>query len=401
MTRHMTHPSPSRVQHTHVAPHRCGASRHRARRIVAHAAAHSLPRASGPCVWYGPQLASSQELWTHTFSVSELTELDAAVSHCAVTAGDDLLRITESPLAPDGALAGLLYRVSQSLYTGHGLYLLRGLPVHEWGVLRSAVAYWLLSLALGVPVPQNRAGHVLGHVKDVGSDPRQPTTRLYQTSAAQPYHTDSCDVVGLLCLQQATQGGNSQVVSSAAVFNALADASPHLAAVLLQPFHVDRKGEVPAGKDNTFCMPVFCTAPDGRLVSMYDRSFIAAAAARWPGTVPPLTALQLEALDAADALAASPALRLDMRLCPGDLQLLHNHTIWHARGAFTDGGPGKRSGRHLLRMWLAGRPSDAWPLPPVFAERYGTVDVHAVPPRGGIRVPGVQLCAPLDATVPV
>jgi hypothetical protein len=392
------------MQGTHVtaAPRRCyGASRHRARRVVAHAAAHSLPRVTGPCVWHGPQLARDAEKWTHTLSGAELEELDAAVSHCAATVGDDLLRITESPLAPDGPVSALLHRVRHCLYSGHGLYLLRGLPVHDWGLLRSAVAYWLLSLALGTPVPQNGAGHLLGHVKDVGSDPSKPTTRLYQTSAAQPFHTDSCDVVGLLCLKQATHGGDSQVVSSAAVFNALADASPHLAGVLLQPFHVDRKGEVPAGKEQTFQMPVFCTAPDGRLVSMYDRSFIAAAAARWPATVPPLTTLQQEALDAADALAASPELRLDMRLCPGDIQLLHNHAIWHARGAFTDAGDGQRSGRHLLRMWLAGRPADAWPLPPVFAERYGTVDVHAVPPRGGIRVPGMQLCAPLDATVPV
>lgn len=395
----MAAPPPSRVhtQHVTAAPRVRSASHPRARRVVAHA----LPRASGPCVWHGPQLQRSAGDWSHTFSAAELTELDAAVSRCAVTSGDDLLRIKESPLPRDGQVAGLLRRVSHSLYAGKGLYLLRGLPTQDWGVMRSAVAYWLLSLELGVPVPQNRAGHVLGHVKDVGSDPGAPATRLYQTSAAQPYHTDSCDVVGLLCLQQALHGGDSHVVSSAAVFNALADAAPHLATVLLEPFHVDRKGEVPAGKEQTFLMPVFCTAPDGRLVSMYDRSFINAAPARWPGTVPPLSALQLEALDAADALAASPDLRLDMRLCPGDLQLLHNHAIWHARGAFTDGGAGQRSKRHLLRMWLAARPDVAWPLPPVFAERYGTVDARAVPARGGIRVPGMTLCAPLDATVPV
>ena len=88
-----------------------------------------------------------------------------------------------------------------------------------------------------------------------------------------------------------------------------------------------------------------------------------------------------------------------MHLAPGDIQWLHNHALWHARSAFTDGEG--RSARHLLRLWLAAPPDSAWPLPPVFAERYGTVDPHAVPPRGGIRVPGMRLQAPFDASVPV
>ena len=42
-------------------------------------------------------------------------------------------------------------------------------------------------------------GHLLGHVKDIGGDPAKPETRLYTTSAAQPYHTDSCDIVRRPC----------------------------------------------------------------------------------------------------------------------------------------------------------------------------------------------------------
>jgi alpha-ketoglutarate-dependent taurine dioxygenase len=38
-----------------------------------------------------------------------------------------------------------------------------------------------------------------------------------------------------------------------------------------------------------------------------------------------------------------------MELRPGDLQLVSNHTILHARTAYEDGGAGKR---HLLRLWL-------------------------------------------------
>ena len=38
-----------------------------------------------------------------------------------------------------------------------------------------------------------------------------------------------------------------------------------------------------------------------------------------------------------------------MALEPGDIQLLSNHTIVHARTAYEDD-PGRK--RHLLRLWL-------------------------------------------------
>ena len=184
-------------------------------------------------------------------------------------------------------------------------------------------------------------------------------------------------------------------------------AQPELAAALAQPFAWDRKGEVPAGAAPWFSVPVFCHVA-GRVVSMYDRSFIAAAQARFGGAAPPLSATQAAALDAADGLAACDALRLDMRLQPGDAQFLHSHVTWHARGAFTDGDGEegtaagvRRSARHLLRLWLAPPAAEAWELPPAFAARYGTVARDATPPRGGIVVAGATLCAPLTAEQPL
>jgi len=39
-----------------------------------------------------------------------------------------------------------------------------------------------------------------GHIKDLGHDPNSPTTRLFATSAAQPFHNDSSGKPGhVLC----------------------------------------------------------------------------------------------------------------------------------------------------------------------------------------------------------
>jgi hypothetical protein len=79
-----------------------------------------------------------------------------------------------------------------------------------------------------------------------------------------------------------------------------------------------------------------------------------------------------------------------MELQPGDIQLVHNHTILHDRTAFEDWPEPERK-RHLLRLWVA--PTGARPLPEVYAERYGSV----VPGnRGGIVLRDTIATVPLD-----
>jgi hypothetical protein len=75
----------------------------------------------------------------------------------------------------------------------------------------------------------------------------------------------------------------------------------------------------------------------------------------------------------------------------GDIQLVHNHTLLHDRTAFEDWPEPDRK-RHLLRLWVA--PENARPLPPIFAERYGSI----VPgQRGGIEMPGMCYTVPWNA----
>jgi alpha-ketoglutarate-dependent taurine dioxygenase len=66
---------------------------------------------------------------------------------------------------------------------------------------------------------------------------------------------------------------------------------------------------------------------------------------------PRLTAQQLEALELLEGIANDPSFYLQMEFQPGDIQLLNNAKILHAREAYTDyDDPAER--RHLLRPWL-------------------------------------------------
>jgi hypothetical protein len=230
-------------------------------------------------------------------------------------------------------------------------------------------------------------GHVLGHVRDLGLATDDPAVRTYQTAERQHFHTDSCDIVGLLCLKPSKAGGLSSLTSSNTIYNVMAERHPDLVWRLFRPFPTDRRGEVPEGKKPWFDMPVFNDF-QGHLSAIYSRTYIRSAQ-RFPAARR-LTEEDIAALDCFDSLAEDKDLRLDMVLEPGDMQLVHNHTLLHDRTGFVDWPEPERK-RHLLRLWLAA--PGARPLPPVYAERYGSVEIGD---RGGIICPGTKLHAPLE-----
>jgi hypothetical protein len=340
---------------------------------------------AGLSAWYGPEMARRTD-WVHTLTDAEVGEVEAAVRRMEETGLDPAaLRRENFPLP---TLGPRLRHILGEVLDGRGFALLRGLPVGEWGPECSAVAFLGLGLHLGNLRPQNARGHLLGHVRDQGLSSRDPNVRIYQTRERQNYHTDSCDVVGLLCLHPARSGGLSSLVGSVTIFNELRRRRPDLARVLFEPIETDRRGEVAPGQKPYFRIPVF-NWHAGLLTAIYQRAYIESAR-RFPD-VPPLTPAQVEALDVFDALCNDPALHFFMEFRPGDVQLVHNHTLLHDRTAFEDWAEPERK-RHLLRLWLA--PAEARPLPQVFADRYGSVTPGD---RGGVHSPGSLPTIPWQA----
>jgi hypothetical protein len=332
-------------------------------------------------------MATTHE-WIHVFSDGQRQELIEAAATSAAAHVSLIALDQETFQLP--TLGPVLKRLQDQVINGRGFVLLRGLPIA--GLSRAHIARMYLGLGawFGEPVAQNAQGHILGHVKDLGNDPEDPAIRVYTTTHRHLFHTDSCDMVGLLCLQPAKRGGESAIASSTSIYNEIVRQRPDLAKVLTQPFIVDRKGEIPEGKAPTYQIPIF-HRHNGQITAIYARDFIAAAQARFPD-LPRLTHAQVEAMDLIDQLAASDEFRLDMDFRPGDIQILHNHQIFHARSRYEDY-PEPQRKRHLLRLWLSA--PNGRTLPQVFAERYGEIAVGRR--RGGITVPGQMLTVPLEA----
>lgn len=343
------------------------------------------PEIQGPSAWYGPDLTRRPH-WIEYLSSTEVAEVERAVKRLDSESYDIVtIRREDFPLP---TLELRLRRLLDEVLNGRGFVLLRALPVGAWTKRESSIAFFGIGTHIGSARSQNAQGHILGHVKDLGSSSRDPAVRIYQTRERQTYHTDSSDVVCLLCLRPAKSGGLSSLVSSVTIFNEMRRRRPDLLRVLFAPIETDRRGEALEGQKPYFKIPVF-SWHKGFLTAIYQRQYIESA--RRFADVPPLTAIQIEALDLFDSLANDPSLHLFMEFQPGDIQIVHNHTILHDRTAFDDWPDAERK-RHLLRLWLA--PTNARPLPSVYAERFGSV----VPgDRGGVAVRGMTRTAPFDA----
>lgn len=342
------------------------------------------PEAHDRSVWYGAELEGRED-WIYSLSEAEIAEVEKVAGELR-RSEVDLTEITAKDV-PLPTLAPQFKNMLDDVVNGRGFVLIKGLPVGRWTRREAAVAFLVIGVHLGNLRMQNAEGHLLGHVRDLGRSSEDPNTRIYQTRERQTFHTDSCDVVGLMCLQTAKSGGLSSLVSSTTIFNEMRRRRPELLNVLLQPIETDRRGEVPEGSKPYFNIPVF-NYYDGLVSAIYQRQYIESAR-RFPG-VKPLTALQIEALDLFDQLANDPKLNLMMELEPGDIQLVHNHTILHDRTAFEDYPEPERK-RHLLRLWLA--PPEARPLPEVYKERFGSITPGD---RGGVIVAGAKPTIPFD-----
>ncbi len=293
--------------------------------------------------WYGSEMAARED-WIRTFSEAEIGELDAAIAHARATgkARDELTR-SDFPLP---TLAATTRDWLSELADGRGFMLLRGLPVERWGDDDATLAYLGLGLHMGTLASQNAAGDLLGHVRDTGADPADPNVRLYRTNAAQGFHTDGADVIGLLCLHTAQSGGESRIVSSVTVFNEILKSHPDLVPLLFEPWHFDRQGEQAEGEAPTFAIPLCYW--DGRHLRTFYIGWYIRDAQQHP-QVPRLSEQQDALLTLIDDTADRCA--LDMEFRPGDIQLLKNANILHGRAAFTDWPEPERK-RHLLRLWI-------------------------------------------------
>ena len=330
---------------------------------------------TGSGAWIGRELQDDPS-WIVELDADAIEEIDAALA--SVKRAQAVIPYPADAF-PLPRLKSRLHAIRDEVVNGRGFVLIRGIPRERYSDEDCERLYWGLTSHFGTPVSQNARGHLLGHVRDEGRVKSDPNARLYQTRERMDFHTDilPADLLGLFCMRTAKSGGESKLVSALTIHNVLRAERPDLLEVLYGMFHLDWRGEEPEGGKPFFTIPMFSERAGqvtARLVSiLYYKS-----ASRFGAEYAP-TPIQLEALERVQEIANRPELRLSMDFQEGDIQLLNNHTILHARTAYEDFDEPAMQ-RHLLRMWIAVPEAHRRPLADSLAERYSWVQ------RGGIPV---------------
>lgn len=155
--------------------------------------------------WRGTDFRSTTD-FTHRLTDVEIAEIDAAVQAIAEHRIDHIAIDRHNFELPQFG-KHLTFIRDDVLLRGPGFMVIRGVPVERYSIEQAAAAFLGIGAYFGKPVSQNGKGHILGHVKDLGRSIDDPTARIYQTTHKQTFHTDSVDIVALLCLKTAKSGG--------------------------------------------------------------------------------------------------------------------------------------------------------------------------------------------------
>jgi hypothetical protein len=298
-----------------------------------------------PLLWRGAEMADPTA-WTVCLTEAERDEVIATAER-AERDGLTPSTLTKDTFALPG-LATTFRRCADDLHTGPGFVLLRGFPTDRLTPGGIRLAYVGIGRHFGTPVCLDLSGSLLSDVRDKGVPRTGPGVRVSYTNLRQDFHTDQVDVVALLCLHPCRTGGQSQLVNARVVFNQMLARRPDLVEVLYEPFWWDRNDEQPPGQPPAYQLPVLRDvdgAPRFFYIGWYIRD------AQRHSEIPRLTAAQVEAIDLLEAIANGPELRIGMDFQRGDIQLVDDARILHAREAYEDhDDPARR--RHLLRLLL-------------------------------------------------
>lgn len=300
-----------------------------------------------PAPWRGDALQHAPDQWLYQLSSDEIAELVEA-ANSVVRAGTPLSQVKKSDY-PLPVLTNALNDWRDRIELGHGMVLVRGLPVRAMGQDAAAAAYWLVGLNLGQPAVQNAEQQTLVDIRDTGASASDHQVRLYKTRSELSFHTDGADIIGLLCLRTARSGGVSRICSSVEVYNQIVARRPDLAPLLEQDYHHHAHGQFGANGPPTFTYPIV-SREQGQFRMLLLLWYIRNAAEDYPD-IAALTDAQHELLDLLEQIPFEPGVALDMSFREGDMQFLKNAVVLHARTDYEDWETPEDK-RHLLRLWL-------------------------------------------------
>ena len=229
-----------------------------------------------PAGW-DPDELRDVDRWSYYLTNEDKEEILAGVA--AVRKAGVAVQNVRKENFPLKNMLPLIEHVKKELRDGRGVVRLRDFPLEHMSREEAVMGYLGLGAHIGSLEPQNSKGHLIGHVKNFRNAGTKDDTRGYQSYVESSFHVDSTDIVGLLCLHEAKQGGESRLASSVTVYNRMLTERPDMIEPLMQDFYKTRYGEQIDGENAYYKTPIFAFV-DGWFSALgYSTGFEAAGVA--------------------------------------------------------------------------------------------------------------------------
>jgi alpha-ketoglutarate-dependent taurine dioxygenase len=244
-------------------------------------------------------------------------------------------------------------RIREELLFGFGVCWIQGLANQGLSELQQRLFYLSLGMSTGDLMTQYGR---LYSIRDRGLDHTRQAVPVSMTSAATGLHTDSSsvdacpDFVALLCERPSSNGGESLLSNALTAYRKLQATAPWTLRILQSDFIRD---VVTPGRSRTHAdllrnrFPIFGGTPENAEPHFrYMRYWIEKGHDR---TCMPLGDSEVAALDLLDGILESRQNLVRIRLRRGDMLLMNNRILAHARSSYEDS---PSECRQLQRLWL-------------------------------------------------
>ena len=313
-------------------------------------------------VWMGSDLAKTSD-WKIELSAQNIKELESALLICKKK--QILAHQIKPKDFPLPLLSVQLKVLEKEVKNGRGFAVIRRIPIQKFTEDEAKIISWGICSHFGTAIPQSHQGDWTNHVIDLTdvkttTDPdfihvvKRKELRTNHVGGELEFHTDTTDIIGLFCLNQAKAGGQSRLASSAMVHNMLLENDPRILRALYEGYYYmshSEDNEQANPRVTSKRVPVF--QRKGKQITCYYIPQVIQRAID-QGKVK-YNSLENEAREQIQTMANAPGVPFEMTFKAGDLQLVNNRILLHARADYEDF-PEIDRRRHLFRLWMATTP---------------------------------------------
>lgn len=228
-----------------------------------------------------------------------------------------------------------------------GFVVLKGLDVKKYNLKKVSKSYTFLMSKLGAVLPQNKKKEKIVKVENLGKN-WTASNRGYKTKENINFHTDGGTYAGLMCIRKPKSGGENLVTSSERIYKHFKTKYPKELKILQEGFHYHTRGEN-KGKERITKKkyPIFFKK-NNLVHCMFNKNPIV-----WACDLIPMPKNKkkeiLKTLNLFEKVSNIKKNTVLLKLEEGDILLVNNYKVLHARKKFTDS---KKKKRLLLRAWV-------------------------------------------------